>query len=190
MKRAGRYRMKRGMKRALAALALASGMAAPAAAGPVAELGCLEETLSAEQSTALVEGVGKGRRAAKQDVRAGAAAVMACARRFEWTPGEVQAASHYIPAFAAQRRFRSEMAGHSVDLAWIEREIAADERLVAAAAELRGSPPELSAFLARIEPSLAAWQARHGGDPAAVTALGGFVAATALLEGMRLRFSR
>ncbi|HZF94308.1 MAG TPA: hypothetical protein VEZ20_05470 [Allosphingosinicella sp.] len=182
--------VRQSLKRALVLLGLCLTAPGIAAAGPVAELACLEQAISAEQSSALVSGVGEGRVAPKQDLQPGVAAVVACARRFEWTRAEVQAASHYMPALFAQRRFRAELAGQSLDLAWVEREVAADEALVAAAGELRGTPPELMAFLTRIAPSIAEWQVRHSEDRAALTAFGGFVAATALVEGTRRRFAR
>jgi hypothetical protein len=176
----------------LAAAALAAGLLAPgaAAAGPLSELACLEAALSPAQASALVAAIEEQRQQTAKEREAGGEAMAACGRRFLWTPGEVEAAGHYLPAIVAQRRFRAAVERQGLDVAWLEREVLGDAPLIAAAEEMRRSPPELDAFVARIQPSMTQWMARHGRDRAAVQALGGFIATTALAEGMRRRFAR
>lgn len=167
------------------------GFAHPAEAGGVTELDCAVAGLSRADGETLIAGVERGEAARNNAaVPVAAEVVSACARRFDWNREEFRSASHYVPAFLAQQRFRGMLRGQELDLAAVERQVQADAALVAAAAEMRRNPPELAAFLTRLEPSVVAWAERHSNDEQLLNALGGFVAATAIVEGMRLRFAR
>ena len=180
--------------RAAGALALiaAAGLAQPASAGDLAELECAIAGLSQADGAALVGGIERGETSARNNAAVPVAAdvVSACRQRFDWNREEHRAASHYVPAFFGKQRFRAMLEGRDLDLAAIERMVVADSALIAAAVALRRDPPELDAFFRRLDPSVIAWVQRHSNDGDLLHALGGFIAATALVEGMRVRFAR
>jgi len=184
MARRDRDIVKRALAGAIFALTLA--LPVPAVAGDVAELDCAVAGLAAAEGPALIQprAAGEGPHSAAMQT------LVACARRFEWTRAEFEAAAHYIPAYLGRINFANMLQGQGLDLDRIARDVLADAALIRAAVELRRSPPELPAFIRRLLPTLGSWPARHGGDRASLEALGGFVAATALAEGARQRFSR
>lgn len=184
--------MSRRVRNSVWGAGLFLGLLAPATAfaGPVAELDCAIERLSDAEAAAIVAGVGAPRGTDKNAAQPAMRALAACGRQFDWTREEMTVASHYLPARVAQSRFRAALMGQPVDLAMIEREVTGDEALMTAAAELRPSPPELDALLVRLGPSLSEWRQRHGNDRDSMLALGGFIASTAIVEGMRRRFAR
>jgi hypothetical protein len=183
--------------RAICAIAfgLTFACASPAAASDVAELDCVVAGLSQADGQALISGIelgeaaGRGR-AVQAAARAAAQVLADCARRFDWSPEESFVASNYLPAFLGQQRFRRELQGQELDLAALERDVREDAALLRAAAEMRPDPPELPAFMTRLGPPVMAWAERQSRQPQLLNALGGFVASTALVEGMRLRFAR
>lgn len=182
---AGEYRNIVGRVVRGAMLSLSLGLAVPAAAGELAELDCAVEGLTAADGLALVQPRARG----DAPPQAAVQALTACARRFEWTREEFAAAAHYIPSYLARIRFSNALEGQGLDLERIANEVRGDAALIRAAVALRRNPPELDAFMARLTPTLGPWWARHRDDRPSLEALGGFVAATALIEGARRRFS-
>ncbi|HEX8364871.1 MAG TPA: hypothetical protein VF603_06255 [Allosphingosinicella sp.] len=176
------------LKRAVAGAIFALSLALPvrAVAGDVAELDCAVAGLTAADGAALIQPHAAGDAPPSAAVQT----LVACARRFEWTREEFAAAAHYIPSYLGRINFSNVLQGHGLDLDRIARDVLADAALIGAAVELRRDPPELRAFMQRLLPTLGSWPARHGRDRASLEALGGFVAATALAEGARRRFSR
>ena len=170
------------------ALSVAAAFAAaPALAGEPSELACPVAALSAGDKAAITAMLitRTGDLAATR--RAGDEAVSSCGARFEWNEREADAAKGYMAASLMQAHHRATLAAAGIDVEALERDVAADDQLVAAAAmAVQGLPPEAERLLVR---RLTALAVRHRISAALGEALGAFVFSTSFLVSEGRRFA-
>lgn len=159
---------------------------APAAAGNPSELACAVEALNPEDRAAITAMLTTRTGDLDGTRRAADEAVSRCSARFGWSESEADAAKGHMAGSLMQAHHRAVLAAAGVDVAWLEREVAADASLIAAAATMSGDPPEYRTFSERV---LSRLDARHRDDPVVFYAIGGFVFSTAFLIGEERRFT-
>lgn len=174
---------------AVAAAALLVLAGSPAAAGDLAEIACPLENLG-EEDRIVIGSLYMDKAQREPAIRAGAREVADCATRLEWSRAERAAASLYVSAFLSQVQFRQSLTDSGLDLARLERDVIADAALIGAAVASDRAPPELSAFMERFAVTERAWVRRKRHVPMVMHNVGGFVAATAVTEAARIRFTR
>lgn len=176
----------RGAMRA-ALLLLGSVIAgSPLAAAPPSQLSCAVETLSPADRAAITRMLTTRTGDLAATRRAGSEAVSRCAVRFGWSKGQADAAMGHMAASLMQAHHRATLAGAGIDVAWLEREVAADAELIASSAPLDGDTPAFHAFSRRV---LSRIDARHRSDAAVAEAVGAFVFSTAFLLNEERRFA-